>query len=646
MKSKLMTLLLLMMAMMASAMTNGDEAQVKMSSIFANNMVLQRNASVPVWGKAQPGANVKVTLSDKQGVMQSLETTADAEGRWEVSLSPREAGGPFSLSANDKTIEVWFGDVFLFSGQSNQELPIRRCMDNWFVKSFVKDYVNADVHIMKTPQQFNYVDPQDEMNTTDWVTINPQTAPGIAALSYFVGREIQEYAKVPVGIINSSVGGTKVESWMSKARLSQFDEYKAEMAKRKYNWRGWVDSVRTAENTAADAWEKRLAREDKTIGEWKKKGYNFSTWKKVDIFKPFYDNEKPHGSYWFRNVFNLPKAVADACGQYTLRLGAMKDADSVFVNGHFVGNTTYEYPPRNYNVPAEYLHAGNNEVVVHLISQKGRPNFTSGKSYELAMGGGGTIPLDKGWTMKVGLLMEPKPTQTYFVDAPTGLYNAMIHPLGHLPFRGMVWYQGEANVGKPYHYKEYMQAMVEEWREKFQALDDAKEKGIPFVQVQLAGYMGTHEGAYDSGWCDVRDEQRAMALETPNVALATAIDCGEWNDIHPQDKPTISHRVALQLRRLAYGDNVIAEGPCPVSARQNGDDIIITFCESTGELKPFKDDYAETTGAYEVTIHKVNATALYSVKEGKVRYAHDDFPHCTIYNTAGLPAPQFSIEIK
>lgn len=635
-------------------------AQLRLPGIFSDGMVMQRFAPVPVWGWGKAGEKVKVTIGDKAKTVK-----VGKDGKWKVSMPELPAGGPYRLTVTEKgknpqtlAIDLFIGDVFLFSGQSNQELPIRRCMDNKTVAETAKVYTNDNIHYLKLPHQFDFATPKDDCNAPKWVTINPKTAAEIAAVSYFVGKEIQEYAKVPVGIINSSVGGTRVEAWMSYANLSQFPEYKEILKDRKYHQKNWVDSVRNAENKAIRAWNARREQSDTILSRWQKPGYDFSSWKPVDIFSQFFTKGKPHGTYWFRTTFHLSKADVEANKgvKALIRLGAMKDADVTFVNRKRVGNTTYEFPPRKYSFDSSILHEGENEVVVQLVAEKGLPNFTKGKLYQLELKDT-TILLADGWQMAVGANMEPCPPSTYFVDTPVGLYNAMIHPLGQLYIRGMVWYQGEANAGRPFHYQEYLTAMIDEWHTQFPTIRQSKSPW-PSVIVQLAGFMGRHDKMIKSGWCDLRAQQFAIChpaqtsslKPADNAVFATALDCGEANDIHPQSKPVVGHRIALQLMKHVYGENVVSEGPVPVRCERKDGRIVITFSAETGKLRPFDDGIAHTSGDYELTVDvkaMENAkSSTYGISGSTFCYAHDEFPLCTIYNEDGIASGAFNINME
>ena len=233
----------------------------------------------------------------------------------------------------------------------------------------------------------------------------------------------------------------------------------------------------------------------------------------------------------------------------------------------------------------------------------------------------------------------------------------MIHPLGQLYIRGMVWYQGEANAGRPFHYQEYLTAMIDEWHTQFPTIRQSKSPW-PSVIVQLAGFMGRHDKMIKSGWCDLRAQQFAIChpaqtsslKPADNAVFATALDCGEANDIHPQSKPVVGHRIALQLMKHVYGENVVSEGPVPVRCERKDGKIVITFSAETGKLRPFDDGIAHTSGDYELTVDvkaMENAkSSTYGISGSTFCYAHDEFPLCTIYNEDGIASGAFNINME
>lgn len=638
-------------------------AAVRLPRFFASGMVLQRGVPVPVWGWADAGSRVTVALyaEGQPQPVGSAEAVAGDDGAWRVELPSLEAGGPYTLAVDEEggaasaaghgvqLSDVLVGDVFLCSGQSNMELTVARCMDLY--REEAGSYANGNIRYLKLPHQFNYVRPQDDVQAKPWVPVNPETAPDIGALCYFFAQRMQQETGVPVGIINSSVGGTCVEAWMGRGNLSRFEAYKDEFAHPKYHREDWPDSVRRAEARAGTDWERRMAATDTVAGRWQSAGYDFASWRTVNVFRRGEwraDGQQPApGSHWFRQTVDLPAAMAGQEG--IIRVGALKDADSVFVNGRFVGYTSYEYPPRIYRLPAGLLREGENEVVVRLMAQGGAPAFVGGKLYRIEAAGQ-TVPLSDEWQYAQGCSMPPKPGSTYFVTAPTGLYNAMIAPLRDFAFRGAVWYQGESNVGQDRTYAAYLEAMVEEWRAQF-------GHDFPFVIVQLAGFQRRHGQPVESAQAALREAQRLAAGSIPRAALATAIDLGEWNDIHPQRKKDIGVRVALQMLRMAYGrDDIVAQGPAVERARLQGGQVVLEFGEATGRLRPFDSPkafaLAGADGQYVWAAARTDGDRriVLEVPQGmrpvKVRYAWDDFPECTVYNTDGLPSPSFMLDVE
>lgn len=615
---------------------------LRLPRFFADGMVLQRDAEIPVWGWAKPGSTVVVNFNGK-----TVTTMASSEGTWKGYLPKMKASfenNSLDIHANNENVtikNILIGDVFLCSGQSNMELPIRRCMD--VVADKVKDYSNPNIRYLKLPHQYNYNHPNNDVIVKPWQDITPDNCAEVSGICYFMARELQEKENVPIGIINSAVGGTRVEAWTPQHVLAQFPAYRDEFAKQKYTQVNWTDSIARLENRRASEWERNAMNADTVLGKWNKEGYDFSSWKKTSIFSRWFNG---NGSYWFRKVVNIPAEYAGKPA--IIRVGAMKDADTVFVNGKYVGNTTYEYPPRIYKISEGLLKAGENEVMVHLTSQSGFGNFTKGKLYQIEIGEL-VFPLDEEWQMCQGSKMQPKPGSTYFVDGNTGLYNAMIAPFQDIRLKGILWYQGESNLGNTGVYAEYLDAMITSWRKQL-------GKDYPFVIMQLPGYQAKHDKPFESGWTQIRHQQYIAAQNIKNAGLAPTLDTGEYNDIHPQDKATAGHRAFLQMEKLAYGRKLISTGPQPISAKIKGNKVYVKFNKKTGKLAlkgdRLNDVAVKIDGKYQwadATItndYELTITLPQSVTETTVRYCWDDYPSPTLYNAEGIPAPQFQIEAK
>ena len=414
-------------------------------------------------------------------------------------------------------------DYYLFSGQSNMELQVSRCMD--VVAEDVKDFSCPQLHYLKVPVAFNFDWPQKELPKCNWEILDtPEKAQDWGALAYFTGRYIHEETGEDVYLLNSSVGGSPIEAWIPAEDLPDY----AQKELLECRDRQWM--------------EKTLYHNAHLYSDWQE-AHNAlpenveAAWEDIDMFDDWglEDGAPVYGSHCLRNSFKLTSAQCK--GDAILHLGAMRDADSTFVNGHYVGNITYMYPPRNYTVPARYLKKGLNTVEIHLYAAENPAGFVPDKEYSLETVKG-TVDLGKGWQHKEGRRMQKRAPQVFLQYKAAGLYNSMIAPLVKCP-KGVIWYQGESNAGRADNYGELLKTMIAAWRHHFQNPD------LPFYIVELAAFEHSElETAETSGWVRIQDIQRKVAEEMDNVYVIPNRDLGEWNDIHPQDKKTLGRRTA------------------------------------------------------------------------------------------------------
>ena len=327
-------------------------------------------------------------------------------------------------------------------------------------------------------------------------------------------------------------------------------------------------------------------------------------------------------------------------------LGRIIDADSVFVNGVFVGTTSYQYPPRRYTIPPAVLKSGKNTIVVRVISNRGKGGFAEDKPYEIVVGKE-KIDLKGEWQYKLGAKMEPLRGQTFIRWKPVGLYNAMIAPLLNFRIKGVIWYQGESNAGRPIEYRSLFPALIRDWRNNWKIGD------FPFLFVQLPNFMEAKPQPSESNWALLRESQ-LMAASLPNTAMAVAIDIGEWNDIHPLNKYDVGKRLALAAQKVAYGDDeVVYSGPLYKSMRLDGNKIILTFTHVGGGLVARND---EALGGFAICGADSQFVWAQAKIEGDkvivwseavanpiaVRYAWADNPEsANLYNAEGLPTSPF-----
>lgn len=617
------------------------EAKVKLPILISDGMVLQRNQNITIWGTADAGEQVDLVFLKKK-----YRAKADQEGKWQVSLPPLKAGGPYVMTVNEHTIkDILVGDVWLTSGQSNMELPVRRLLDLYADE--VKAYTNPDIRYVKTPVAQNYHTPQADIPNVSWKTLTPENALDYSGVCYFFARDLYEKIKVPIGIINSSVGGSPIESWISEEGLKNFPHYLYDMELHRSDI--YVENARKLGREKNLLWHTILNENDKGLNgekKWNDPSYDDSDWKIVDLDDKSWAGEGTgfiNGSFWFRKEIDLPAHLTGK--EAILRLGCIVDADSVFVNGAFVGTTAYQYPPRIYTVPGNILKPGKNNITIRLISNSGQAQFVDDKPYKLIIGEE-EVDLRKDWKYCTGVRMPSFQGLPSVEQRSTGFYNGMIAPLKNYAIRGAIWYQGESNTGRYHEYGDLLVSLIDDWRTLWQ------QPELPFLIVQLPNFLRELPYPSDGHWAYMREKQQDVTQTVPHTGLAVTIDVGEWNDIHPLNKKDIGYRLSLQAQKIVYGNKkIVADGPVYSSMEIKGNQIVLSFEEGTDDLMPVdelkgfsiagKDNRfvwakAKTEGK------KVIVWSDEIAEPVKVRYAWADNPgEVNLKNKAGLPASPF-----
>jgi sialate O-acetylesterase len=369
---------------------------------------------------------------------------------------------------------------------------------------------------------------------------------------------------------------------------------------------------------------------------------------KVPGFWSGTDTGPVNGVVWFRRKFELPQSADGKPAR--LMLGRIVDADTTYVNGTEVGRTTYQYPPRRYDIGEGILRAGENTIAARVVSSAGEGGFVDDKPYELQVGET-RVDLKGLWRFRIGAVSEPMPPPQ-FVDykQPLGFYNAMLAPLQNMTIKGVIWYQGESNVERAKEYRQLFPAMIRDWRKHWGQGD------FPFIFVQLANFLEPVETPSESAWAELRDAQLS-ALGEPYTAMAVAIDVGEWNDIHPLNKKAVGHRLALAARKIAYGESdLVSSGPIFRSMTERDGRLTLEFdftgCGLTargGELRGFAisgtdDNYVWAQAA--IDGDKVVVWNDSVAEPAAVRYAWADNPvDANLYNCEGLPASPFQASV-
>jgi len=641
MKRVIQSLLLLVLFNIIQA-----QSQLKLPKLIGDGMVLQRDIRVKIWGWTSPDAQVILNF---KGIR--YQAKANAKGEWEILLPKLREGGPYTLkimSAGDSVEikDVLVGDVWVCSGQSNMELPMEvvRPIYEDEIANCEKDFIRH----FYVPQNYNFVKPQEDLPFGCWVKTNSQTVLKFSAVAYFFAKELYNKYKVPIGLINSSLGGSPAEAWLSEEALKEFPHYYEEAVKFKDS--SLIKRIESEDNARIRAWYEELQNKDlgykDTLGCWKDPNLDVSNWSIMKIPGYWAGTElgDVNGVVWFRKDVDLPAEVSDKPAK--LILGRIVDADSVFINGCFIGTTSYQYPPRRYDVPKNVLKPGKNVIVVKVINNTGKGGFVLDKPYELIVEGA-KFDLKGEWRYKLGAVMQPLQPPTFIRWKPLGLYNAMINPLIKYKIKGVIWYQGESNVSRAEEYRKLFPALIQDWRNKWQ------QGNFPFLFVQLANFLEAKDQPCESDWALLREAQLMTFLNVPNTGMAVTIDIGEWNDIHPLNKKDVGKRLALAAQRIAYGDKtVVYSGPIFKSMKIKGNKIILSFdhtgsglVSKNGELKQFAVAGEDGKFVWAKAIIQNNKVVVWSdgiTKPVAVRYAWADNPEgANLYNKEGLPASPF-----
>jgi len=618
-------------------------AQIKLPKLVSDGMVLQRDAKIKIWGWSSAGESIQVSFNDK-----NYNTKADKNGNWSVEFSSLKAGGPFSmmLSGKNEIIldDIYVGDVWLCSGQSNMEIPMSRVAPLY--EDEIASANNAEIRYFEVPKEYDLSTKRQKLSGGSWKPVNRENIEKFSAVSYFFGKKLNERYQVPIGLINSALGGSPVQSWLSEEALKKYPEYLEEV--KKLSPEGVIDSLEQLDQNRIKSWYTSLNQRDKGISQkWSSEDYNDSDWKTMNV--PGYwsntDLGNANGIVWFRRSFQLSDLAKGKKAK--LNLGRIVDADSVFVNGTFIGNTTYQYPPRRYEIPEGLLKSGENNISIKILNERAKGGFVTDKPYELVVHGE-VLDLKGPWKYKLGAKAEALQSQTFYRWKPEGLYNAMINPLLDYSIKGAIWYQGESNTSDPSDYKAMFSDMIGDWRKKW----DQQPQNFPFLFVQLTNFMRDYDEPVDSDWARLREAQM-QTLEVSNTGMAVAIDIGEWNDIHPLNKRDVGNRLAQAAFKVAYNEKVLPGGPIMDSYKVKGDSIIISFknvgegliSKNGEELQEFAIAGADKNFVWAKAKIVGNNIIVSSSKVEdpvSVRYAWANNPEdANLYNKEGMPASPF-----
>ncbi len=616
-------------------------AEVKLPHIFSNDMLIQRDQKVNVWGWADKNERVEVVF-DKQ----SKRTKADASGKWSIQLDPVKYGGPHTLTVKGKNntiilTNILVGDVWLCSGQSNMEWTVAN------VNNATKEIANANYPSIRS---FNVeknmsMKPLDDLNGK-WTVCSPSTVPNYSAVAYFFARKLYEETGIPIGIINSSWGGTGVETWTSA------DAYKTlgDSFKQQYKNIEIGDDFNTfvgQNDKNKEAYLTALKDDPGLKEQWFGAYTNLSSWKSLEVPGLWSNTElnAVNGIVWFTYEFDLHAEAANKKG--ALHLGMVDDEDITWINGTKIGETRNYSTKRIYDIPENILKEGKNRITVRVYDTGGDGGIYGNKEELNIVVQGKHYPLAGQWKYKEAVtnaqfnIKDISPNMYHSL-----LYNAMINPIITFSIKGAIWYQGENNAGAAYDYRTLFPLMINDWRSKWGS-------EFPFYWVQLANFMAKDDQPVNSGWAELREAQ-TMTLLLPRTGQAVIIDIGDADDIHPRNKQDVGLRLAYNALNKDYGlKDVVYSGPTFQSMDIQGDKAVITFDNAPEGLR-VHNRYGYVEGfAIAGSDKKFYWAKAYAdgnkiiVQSDKVkspvavRYGWSNNPDINLYNKAGLPATPF-----
>jgi len=573
--------------MFLSVFVPGVRANVKLPAIISDNMVLQADKDIKIWGWADPKEDITVTI-DKQKV----NTKADDNGKWLIKLNPIKLGGPYEMAVTGKNTvivkNILVGEVWFASGQSNMELYVSSSMNP---EQEIKNANYPNIRLFNVSANHS-VQPLEDVSGK-WVECSPATVTGFSAVAYFFGRNIHSKLNVPVGLINSSYGATSAEAWTSFDALTSNISLKpmvnlyADLWE-KFKGDGFKDKIEKINKDYKYAEELKIKDTGDTgsIKGWQSFDYDSSSWEEMSIPQQWEHGNLGNidGVVWFRKEIEIPE---DWQGEdLRIALGVINDIDTTYFNGNKVGETnvktsTYWNVARKYKVPASIVKTGKNVIAVRVFN-----NFLSGGMVEPAKririykekAPSEIIPLAGKWKYCIEYKVEQKPIPPNPVhfNTPTVLFNAMISPIINFSIKGVIWYQGENNANQAFQYRKLFPVMIEDWRKKW-------NDKFPFLFVQLANYLQRQPNPSASSWAELREAQ-LMTLFLPNTGIAVIIDIGDEKNIHPRNKQDVGLRLSLPALAKVYGKDIIYSGPIYKSMKIEGSKIKLSFEHIGGGL--------------------------------------------------------------
>ncbi len=621
--------------------TSSVFAEVKLPAIFSDDMVIQRDQPIKIWGWADPKEQVEISFGS-----QLLKTKTDKNGKWFAILKPMAFGGPYQLIVTGKTNKlevgnILVGDVWIASGQSNME---------WLVANVNNAKVEIDnanfpkIRSINVEQEMSFR-PKDDFHGK-WQVCSPANVGRFSAVGYFFARKIYMETGIPIGIVNSSWGGSDIETWISPEAFEPLSD------KCKSKYKNNNQLINSEEFFKLND-EKRKVFEDairNDLGlkdEWYKTSMNISDLKTIPVPGNWSNNELENidGVVWMYYDLTLPESVAGKEGE--IELARIDDNDDTWINGVKVGSNSGWDINRVYKIASGILKPGVNRISVRIVDSSGDGGIYGNADEVVLKTDNQEFALAGDWKYKIA---ETNLKYNYIILSPNSypslIFNSMIYPMIQFPVKGVIWYQGEANAINAFNYRILFPTLIEDWRAKW-------GKEIPFYWVQLANYMPAESNPTESAWAELREAQ-TMTLRLPNTGMAVITDIGDADDVHPRNKQDVGLRLALNALKNDYGKNeIVCSGPQFKSMKIEKNKFIISF-DNIGSGLDVHNNYGYLTGftvagpdhKFEWAKAYIDGDRVVVVSDKvsnpvAVRYNWANNPDGNLFNKENLPAGPF-----
>lgn len=606
--------------------------------LLRDNCILQRNQTIKFWGYAPMDSPVSLRYEDVQ-----LETYSNHEdGYFEFAIPPHKAGGPVTIEifTPEERIQfqnVLFGDVYLLAGQSNMQLWMGRLKEKYVDELATAD--NSQIRFFMVPEKYQFHEKATELTGGAWQAAVGENLVNLSGIGYFFAKREFAQAKVPIGLVQTAIGGTPIRAWLSEDTLNLMGELPFDFA-------GISEKIlqsRVAEN---ENYQKQFAlMADATdVGyreNWQRPTSERTQWHKVQLDECWALEDWLPGIVWLKKRVRVPDELVGKAGW--LKLGTFMDADETYIDGKLIGQTEYQYPPRNYaiqKVKKEF------EITIrlHIFGHAGGPR--QGKKHVLTIGNVDfNLDEEGAWYFRRGCFLPMKRESIFPQYLPSGLFNGMIYPIRNTVFNGILWYQGESDTKNPTNYGKAFVKLIQEWRRLFNAPQ------LPFLFVQLPNC-----GIEQNCWPILRNEQ-LNGLLLDNTAMIIALGLGEDNDLHPLNKHQIANELVAARMAMVKYRNGYANGPVATKAFIADSNIVVRFNLFDANKLVLKAGTFELDNRTEViklgsffarrNVLKIALPKSITIHHGaSIRYAWNNTPSIFIINDLGKPAAPFELPIS